>query len=453
MAPGTSAIAMTHEEVAPQAREDAPRAWLGRVVGGTYRLVRWIGAGGSGNVFEAEHLRLGKSFAVKVLRVEAVCSERGVKRFHQEARAIAKTKGEYVVSIVDSGELEDGTPYLVMEYLDGEELRSLLRREGALPVGRALHIVRDACLGLVQVHAAGLVHRDLKPENLFITVRAQGEDWCKLLDFGVVKMETSQATAHGSIIGTVRYMAPEQLADNARVNAATDVYALGLVLYECLAGKPAHPGASVQELMYRVMNVEPASLAELRPELPSGLVSLVERCIAKRPEARPQSARELLGLLQAHACVQTDDAQTTLAETRLRASTSPRPRGISTRVLAISTLLAFVSGVAAAALPRSRSASQAKTEKTRATPIAQSPSRPSVASPSLPPPHPSALSATSASAAASVANPLRRAEPIAAAAAPVSSAATRRGSVAPLSSTAPRQLSVARFDQVNPYGE
>lgn len=304
----TEAASETLEPPAPR------RAWLGRIVGDRYRLVRLLGAGGSGSVFEAEHLPLGKTFAVKVLRLGIQPGEREAARFRREARAMAKLRSEYVVSVIDAGALEDDTPFLVTELLEGEDLRSLLRREGALPVPRALHLALDACRGLVHVHAAGLVHRDLKPENLFVTRRADGEDWCKLLDFGVAKGEASQTTAQGAVVGTVRYMAPEQLADSARVSASTDIHALGLVLFECLAGKPARVGESTEELMYQVMNVTPVSLAETRPELPEELVALVQRCLAKSPAERPPSAAALLGELKALARAGAAPCDVTLAE-------------------------------------------------------------------------------------------------------------------------------------------
>ena len=272
-------------------------ARIGQIVGGTYRITRHIGSGGSSHVFSAEHVRLGKAFAVKLLRTELDSSRRAAQRFRREAKAIARLKSEHIVSVIDCGELEDQTPYLVMELLEGEDLRSLLKREGSLPAGRAVEIVIEACRGLTVVHEAGLVHRDLKPENLFITRRASGEDWCKVLDFGVAKMEASLSTAQGAIIGTVRYMAPEQLSDVAAVGPATDVYALGAVLYECLSGRSAQSGETVQEVMFCVMHKQSESLSVSCPALPEALVTLVSRCLAKRPSERIPTPAKLAALL------------------------------------------------------------------------------------------------------------------------------------------------------------
>jgi eukaryotic-like serine/threonine-protein kinase len=269
---------------------------IGLVIAGTYRITRQIGSGGSSDVFEAEHLRLGTLFAVKVLR-DVERARRAAQRFRREARVVARLRSEHIVRVLDCGELEDSTPYLVMELLEGEDLRKLLNRETAIPARRAVQLVREACHALSEVHQAGLVHRDLKPENLFICRRSTGEDWCKVLDFGVAKMEASLATAQGAIVGTVRYMAPEQLADGASVGPATDVYALGAILYECLSGHSLHAGETIQEVMFSVMNRTPVALGTLCPSLPKTLVDAVERCVTKRPIDRPQQASELARLL------------------------------------------------------------------------------------------------------------------------------------------------------------
>jgi serine/threonine protein kinase len=298
---------------------------IGQLVGGTYRIVRYLGSGGSSHVFAAEHQRLGKAFAVKLLRTELDSGRRAAQRFRREAKAVARLSSEHVVSVIDCGELDDGTPYLVMELLEGEDLRSLLNREGSLPARRAVQLVIEACRGLTVVHEAGLVHRDLKPENLFITKRATGADWCKVLDFGVAKMEASLSTAQGAIIGTVRYMAPEQLSDGAAVGPATDVYALGAVLYECLSGKPAHCGDSIQRVMFGVMNSEPEALAQLCPSLPDSLVAVVAGCLSKDPKGRPQTAAALAQALRITVQEQREgSADATLADDARAAIVSVR---------------------------------------------------------------------------------------------------------------------------------
>src|SRR5262245_2380805 len=207
----------------------------GLVVADTYRLCERIGAGGMADVYEAEHVRLGNRVALKVLRTNARADSKGFDRFRHEARRVAALSSEHVVKVFDCGELPNGMPYLVMERLWGEDLRSLLAREGRLPVRRAVKLAIGACRGLSVVHAARLVHRDLKPANLFV-VRTAASDCCKILDFGVAKALVSDATAGGALLGTVRYMAPEQLEDAASARATADIYAVGAILYECLTG-------------------------------------------------------------------------------------------------------------------------------------------------------------------------------------------------------------------------
>ncbi|HKY35613.1 MAG TPA: serine/threonine-protein kinase [Polyangiaceae bacterium] len=340
--------ASDHCALEPRKLEQASDAQsrIGQVVAGTYCIVRHLGSGGSSHVYEAEHLRLAKSFALKVLRPELRIDDKTAQRFRREARAMGRVRSEHVVSVVDFGELDDQTPYLVMELLQGEDLRSLLRRECQLPLRRALHIALDACRGLVAVHEAGLVHRDLKPENLFITRHFTGEEWCKVLDFGVVKMDASPSTAQGAIIGTVRYMAPEQLADGAAVGPVADVYAMGAILHECLAGSPLVEGASVQEVMYQVINVEARPLRVVRPELPLAVSQLIERCVTKAASKRPTSSAELeqaiQGLLTPESCAPTER---TLSESSHTSTRAPPIRRLRIPGLALAPAALLLAGV------------------------------------------------------------------------------------------------------------
>ena len=271
---------------------------LGTVVADTYCITRHVGSGGSSQVFEAVHVRLGKPFAIKLLRAELDTGRQTAQRLRREATAIARLSSEHVVSVVDCGELEDRTPYLVMELLQGEDLRALLNREVQLAQRRAVPLLIQACLGTSAVHAAGLIHRDLKPENLFISRRATGQDWCKVLDFGVAKMDDSASTTPGTIVGTVRYMAPEQLSGD-QLLPSTDVYALGTILYECLAGKPLHQGETVQQIMYSVMNCEPEQLIARCSRISPAIADALKRALSKNPADRPATPLELAQLLDA----------------------------------------------------------------------------------------------------------------------------------------------------------
>ncbi len=273
----------------------------GELIGGTYRLLERIGSGGMGEVYSAEHTRLGRQFAVKLLRADG--ETKAIERFRREAKAIARAQNEFVVAVVDCGETTDGTPYLVMELLLGEDLRCLLERLSPLPIPRVVSLICDACEGVAAVHRAGLVHRDLKPGNLFVTRRSTGEDWCKVLDFGVAKMECSTSTAEGALVGTVKYMAPEQLLDGASAGSQVDIYALGAILYESLSGVAPHSGASVQELMFKIMNEEPVLLDERRREVPAGLASAVQRALSKQPADRFATAQEFARVITPFARV------------------------------------------------------------------------------------------------------------------------------------------------------
>lgn len=425
-----------------QGRGSSARLRFGAVVAASYRIVRHIGSGGSSHVFEAEHVRLGKRFAIKLLRPELAPNRRTAQRFRREARAVARLPNEHIVSVVDCGELEDCTPYLVMELLDGEDLRALLNREGQLPVRRALSLIVDACRGLTAVHHAGLVHRDLKPENLFITRRSSGEDWCKVLDFGVAKMESSLSTAENAIVGTARYMAPEQLADSAAVGPATDVYALGAILYECLAGQAVINGSTVQEVMYRIMNAEPMPLSRVAPSVPRAIASVIERCLHKSPKARPASTAELAELLQLAASVPSPSASTdaTLADDATRPPPTRQRHNTSGLLLAgalIATLGSACLGWFAHVASSSR-ASDRPRPLARATAVAHEPADSqagTVLAIPTPPPMPAATPTPQPSQAIPTASSRKSAVP-----------APR-----PVAATAPRERPANGFDSANPY--
>jgi serine/threonine-protein kinase len=245
-------------------------------------------------------------------------------RFEREARAVARLQSDHIVAIVDCGTSAYGAPYFVMERLHGQELRRLLQAESALPLQRALHIALDVCRGLEVAHGAGLIHRDLKPENLFLERDSEGRERCKLLDFGVAKLTGDNPTLPGTLMGTARYMAPEQIGDGSAVAPATDLFALGVILFECLAGEPPFRADTLERVLYKIVNDTPPSLLEARPELPRAIAQLVGRLLAKSPAERPQSAREVaealsVFTLQAHK----SSADSTLASGETRLDSKP----------------------------------------------------------------------------------------------------------------------------------
>jgi eukaryotic-like serine/threonine-protein kinase len=266
---------------------------IGQVLGEKYRLVRLIGEGGMGAVYEALHLVVKRRFAVKLLRPERANSADVVGRFRREAEAAGALENEHIVAVTDFGKTPDGVPYLVMEYLLGESVGSLLAREGPLPVPRAVSILLQVCRGLEVAHAAGIVHRDLKPDNLFIVRRTDRSDLVKILDFGIAKLQSAPSesvTRTGSALGTPFYMAPEQARGDRSVDRRADVYALGVILYELLSFQKPHPGDSYNAILAHILTRPPIPLDSVRHELPDRLVEIVHGALAFEANERPQTA-------------------------------------------------------------------------------------------------------------------------------------------------------------------
>jgi eukaryotic-like serine/threonine-protein kinase len=284
---------MRAESAAPEQLEAPTGELIGDEIDGRFRVVERIGSGGMGSIFRVEHIELKRQFALKVLKAELSNDAAMVERFRKEARIAASLSSEHVVAIVDSGILRDGRPYFVMDLLIGSDLRRLLAAHGTLPPARVANLGVDVCRGLAAAHAAGLIHRDLKPENLFVTRGDDGRDVCKILDFGVAKGGDIGATRPGMLVGTVRYMASEQVGLDAPVGPRTDLYALGVILYECLCGVAPLQGDTTERALYAIMNGTPTPLRERLPELSTGLAAVVMRAFAREPEERYPDALAL----------------------------------------------------------------------------------------------------------------------------------------------------------------
>jgi serine/threonine-protein kinase len=274
---------------------------VGKTAGGKYKLVRLLGTGGMGEVYEAQHSIIGRRFAIKFLHPFLASNAEVVTRFQREAQAAGGLENENIAAVVDAGTADDGAPYLVMEYLDGEDLAHLLVRGGPLPVTRATYIMIQACRGLVAAHARGIVHRDLKPENLFVCKRNDGSDVVKVLDFGIAKLHGASVgtglTQTGTTMGTPFYMSLEQARGAKEVDLRTDIYALGVILYEILSGTKPHPGESYNEILYHVITHEPAPLDAIRAGLPAGLPDVVQKAMSRDPGDRYASAVDLMEAL------------------------------------------------------------------------------------------------------------------------------------------------------------
>ncbi|MBV9949857.1 MAG: serine/threonine protein kinase, partial [Myxococcales bacterium] len=260
----------------------------GTVLAGKYRVERLLGEGGMGWVVVATHLQLEQRVAVKFMRAsEATSGSEAVARFLREARAAARIQSDHVARVSDFGTLESGAPYLVMEYLEGQDLEALLGVRGALPVELAADYALQACEGLAEAHAAGIVHRDLKPANLFLARRTNGSIRVKLLDFGISKLAASGApdaamTSTQALMGSPLYMAPEQMRSSKNVDARADIWSMGVILYEMLGGRPPFDGETLPAVCARIMTEPPADLRAVRPDLPPTLAAVVMKCLEKQ---------------------------------------------------------------------------------------------------------------------------------------------------------------------------
>lgn len=266
----------------------------GTVIGGRYRLTRQVGEGGMATIWEADHLTLGVRVAVKLMSVVGPHIAELSERFMNEARGAASVRHRNVVEIIDFGLYDGRTPYMVMELLEGESLADRLGREGDIPAREAIFIVSHVLRGLTVVHEAGLVHRDLKPENIFLVSDPEEGVFPKLIDFGVSKgMGRSDLTHEGALVGTPDYMSPEQARGRKGVDLRTDLYSMGVILYELLTGRLPFEADNLGDLIVMICGEEPIPLERLRPDLPPQLSRVVHKAMAKDRELRHPDAREM----------------------------------------------------------------------------------------------------------------------------------------------------------------
>ncbi len=275
---------------------NASDARIGTLLEDKYQIVRELGAGGMGKVYEGQHVRIGRRVAIKFLLPEFAAHLEIVRRFENEARAAGSLEHENIAAVHDFGRSGDGACFLVMDFLSGEDCEKLLAREGPLPVARVVNIILQVCRGLAVAHPAGIVHRDLKPANLFLTKRADRTELVKVLDFGIAKLrktEDQAATATGQAMGTPYYMSPEQARGDKTVDERTDVYALGVILYELLSGQRPHEGDTYLEIIYSILHKEPELLESKRQGLPRGLAEVVRKAMSVDLRKRFATVAEL----------------------------------------------------------------------------------------------------------------------------------------------------------------
>jgi serine/threonine protein kinase len=291
----------------------------GTIIRGKYRVERVIGEGGMGVVLAARHLGLDEMVAVKLIRGERATQADALTRFQREARAAARLKSEHVARVLDVDRLDDGAPYIVLEYIDGTDLDAHVRKRGRLPLEEAVKYLAQACEGLAEAHAHGMVHRDLKLKNLFLTRRPDGRELIKVIDFGVVKFREEGAlsapvsgddpTAHAvpttlatltgasAIVGSVHYMSPEQIRASNDVDARADVWSLGICLFAMLTGELPFEGNDVATVCAAIQGRPAPNILERAPHLPPEVGALIERALEKSVRRRFANVAELASAL------------------------------------------------------------------------------------------------------------------------------------------------------------
>lgn len=285
-----------------QAPDEVPDPRLGRRFG-EYVVAARVADGAMGRVYEGRHAQSRQKVAIKILHEDVAKDRVAVERFKREFETAAELQSPHVVKVIDFGETGDGSFFLTMEFLHGEELGGLLRREGPQPVARALRILCQIALGLDDAHASGVIHRDLKPDNVFLVSTPEG-DLVRILDFGSVKlqMETGpKLTAFGTTLGSPYYMSPEQAMGKADVDNRTDLFALAAITYEMLSGRIAFDGPAVAQILMKIVNEMPAPLSSVRAGSPPSLDDVIERALAKDKRKRHEGtlafAADVLGAL------------------------------------------------------------------------------------------------------------------------------------------------------------
>jgi serine/threonine-protein kinase len=301
--------------------EQAAESLVGKRVN-KYEIVRVIGRGGMGTVYEALNTAIGKRVAMKFIDASTTGNADAVARFQREAQAASAVESAHIVDIFDSGLSEESQPYIVMELLRGEDLGHRIKRCGRLDLPEALHVTAQILRGLYRAHKAGIVHRDLKPDNIFLVDRDDDPNFAKILDFGISKVRRGgetpvhTLTRQGTVLGTPFYMSPEQAQAQPDVDARSDLWSVGAILYECLTGRPPYTGATYEQVIVNICMNDAEDVRLYNPAVPEGVADAIARALSRDREERFPDAREFLdtlraasgGVLSSRAGLNSDDS-------------------------------------------------------------------------------------------------------------------------------------------------
>ena len=283
----------------------APALAVGQVIG-TYGIVRKVGSGGMGEIYEVSHSRLAGRYAMKVLRAEASAASEALLRFQREAKVTSALQHPNIVQVIDFSTTEGGQPYLVMEFLDGPELAQVMKGSKPLPLPRIVSCVKQIASGLMAAHEHDVVHRDLKPQNIFVLkVAGSDQDLVKIVDFGISKISavTATITSASTVIGTAQYMSPEQaLGRIEQIDARTDQFSLALIVYEMLTGETAFRGESVSSVVYQIVHEEPRPLVDPNGPIPAAVASVLKRALEKDKQRRFPTVKAFADAFRRRGC-------------------------------------------------------------------------------------------------------------------------------------------------------
>ncbi|MFC1641720.1 serine/threonine-protein kinase [Myxococcota bacterium] len=306
----------------------------GAVIGNRFEVERVLGRGGMGIVVGVFDRQRGQPVALKLLSADVIDQPEAVERFQREARASQCIDSEHIAKVLEAGTLDNGHPYLVMEYLDGTDLDTRLAESGPLPVDEAVGYVLQVLVALAEAHAAGFVHRDLKPANLFVIRQADNQTQVKVLDFGVAKMVadvrgTREITGPSGALGSPCYMSPEQIRSPRDVDDRTDIWAVGVILYQLVTGRLPFEGRTLYQLMIAVSTQQPRPMRESVPGVPEQLEAVVARCLEKEPERRFANVSELAEeLVRLTSASNAHDCAARTAQVLVGSKSFPRLREI-----------------------------------------------------------------------------------------------------------------------------